>query len=60
MTQVLKPIRDLPDVEGFEFIGVDKDGREVLCRMRQLVTSGKFYIAGTTAFTELIGWKRKP
>lgn len=59
MTDALKPIKDLPNLDGFEFIAVDKDGREVLCRMRYMASNGTFYIAGVSAFSELVGWRHK-
>ena len=56
----MKPLKDLPDLEGFEFIGIDAKGTEHACRMRQLVSTRKFYVAGISAFTTLTGWEHKP
>jgi hypothetical protein len=56
----MKPLKDLPDLDAFEFIGVDMEGTEHVCHMRQLVSTRKFYIAGVSVFTTLIGWKHAP
>jgi hypothetical protein len=58
--QAMKPLKDLPDLEGFEFIGIDAEGTEHACHMRQLVSTRKFYVAGISAFTTLTGWEHKP
>jgi hypothetical protein len=56
----LKPIKDLPNLEGFEFVAVDKDGREFVARVGKMEATGTFYVVGVTAFNELIGWEHRP
>lgn len=50
----LNPVRDLPNRAGFEFIGVDHDGKENVCRV--VVWCGMHVIEGVRAST-LKGWK---
>lgn len=52
----LLPLRDLPNKEGFVFIGVLKDGSEATCNVT-LDENGWHRVAGSATYNQLIGWR---
>lgn len=52
------PLGDLPNQDGYEFIGVRKDGTHCNCVIRQ-GDDGLHYIEGEVTYWELRGWKYK-
>lgn len=53
----MRSLKDLPDLAGFEFIGIDREGREYYCKVCQFLSSGAFYIGGVTAFVNITHWR---
>lgn len=50
------PLGQIPNTDGFKFIGIDKDGGGHDCIVRR-GDSGSFYMSSDTVmFGELIGW----
>lgn len=50
------PLGDIRNIDGFRFIGIDCDGGEHYCIVRE-DDSGSYYMGSNTAtFQELIGW----
>jgi hypothetical protein len=48
-----KPLADIPNQSGFEFVGYRNDGAEVVCKVRK-VNSG--YTVGNV-FSQLTSWR---
>lgn len=49
------PLGDIRNVDGFRFIGIDRDGGKHYCIVRK--KSGSYYMnSNTIAFQDLIGW----
>lgn len=51
----LLPLHDLPNKQGFSFIGVKFDGSEATCHV-ELDESGFHEVAGSANYGELLGW----
>lgn len=50
------PLGDIRNVDGFRFIGIDRDGGEHWCIVRK-GDSGSYYMSSNTiTFQDLIGW----
>lgn len=49
--------RDLPNREGFAFIGIRGDGKEAICIVRQDPETKCHYVDGLIKFCDLAGWR---
>ena len=56
---VVRPLANLPNQNGFKFIGVKKDGACVDCHVTFDKDVGIHVVAGGAQFDELQGWKYK-
>lgn len=54
-----RALADLPNREGFKFIGVRKDGTTVDCQIATDPETGTFRVAGGAVYEELTGWRYK-
>lgn len=51
------PLEQIPNTDGFKFIGIDKDGGKHYCIVRRKESRGPFYMGSNTiTYGELIGW----
>lgn len=51
----MKPLRDLPNQDGFKFIGIDKQGNKHFCIVRK--KSGRYVMnSNTVVWADLAGW----
>jgi hypothetical protein len=57
---VIRSLKDLPNHNGFKFIGVKKDGTCVDCHVERDSQTNTHFVAGGAGFDELQGWKYKP
>lgn len=53
--RALKPLRDLPNEYGFQFVGIRHDDTQAQCYVLMLV-DGCHSIRGEAAYSELKGW----
>lgn len=52
----MKPLRDIPNQDGYKFIGIDKQGNEHFCIVRK--KSGRYVMnSNTVVWADLAGWK---
>ena len=56
---VVRPLANLPNHNGFKFIGIKKDGTCVDCHVTFDKAAGIHVVAGGAQFDELQGWKYK-
>lgn len=51
----MKALRDIPNQDGFKFIGIDKQGNEHFCIVRK--KSGRYVMnSNTVVWADLAGW----
>lgn len=50
-------LRDLPNVHGYKFVGITRDGRRVPCAVEQDPVTRMHRITGAN-FRDLTGWVR--
>jgi hypothetical protein len=55
----LHSVRDLPNRDGFVFIGVNGEGKEALCIVRQDPKTKCHYVDGLIKLCDLTGWRYK-
>ena len=51
-------LRDLPNHEGFKFVGINHDGNSGNCHVVK-EKSGNHTVAGDFMFYQLVGWKHE-
>lgn len=60
--KIVKPLQDLPNVDGFTFKGVTKDGKFIDCRVYKDIAQGCIVLTlhtGERCFDILAGWMRQ-
>lgn len=59
---MMNNIKDVPKQEGFEFIGICKDGSEISCIVKKNILGQYrvYEILNDPITDELEGWKHKP
>jgi len=48
-------LQDIPNIDGYEFIGVTNDGKKS-CRVARDNETGLHYVEGEAKYCDLIGW----
>jgi hypothetical protein len=54
-------LKDLPNTQGFEFVGIAKDGNEIPCYVHNSLDSGYIVLSCHTnnrMYDKLKGWKK--
>ena len=55
----IKALSDLPNTDGYEFMGITRSGKKYCKVIKNLIT-GRHSITGEATFNELIGWADLP
>lgn len=55
-----QPLRNIPNMDGFQFIGIAHDGSEHYCHVKRRDDGLHYMCSNTALYSDLRDWKESP